>query len=121
MRKIWPWCIAAGVFAADRLTKILSAGIPAEGQVLIPGVIGLRRAENYGIAFSLLSGRPWLLGLLSLVIIAAAFFFLRGRKLHPLTTAGLMMMLGGAAGNMVDRLIHGAVPDMIEVLCKNYI
>jgi signal peptidase II len=116
MRKIWPWCIAAGVFAADRLTKILSAGIPAEGQVLIPGVIGLRRAENYGIAFSLLSGRPWLLGLLSLVIIAAAFFFLRGRKLHSLTTAGLMMMLGGAAGNMVDRLIHGAVPDMIEVL-----
>jgi hypothetical protein len=57
-----------------------------------------------------------LLGLLSLVIIATAFFFLRGRKLHSLTTAGLMMMLGGAAGNMVDRLIHGAVPDMIEVL-----
>ena len=50
------------------------------------------------------------------MIIAAAFFFLRGRKLHSLTTAGLMMMLGGAAGNMVDRLIHGAVPDMIEVL-----
>ena len=116
MRKIWPWCIAAGVFAADRLTKILSAGIPAEGQVLIPGVIGLRRAENYGIAFSLLSGRPWLLGLLSLVIIAAAFFFLRGRKLHSLTTAGLMMMLGGACGNLTDRLLAGSVPDMVELL-----
>ena len=116
MRKIWPWCIAAGVFAADRLTKILSAGIPAEGQVLIPGVIGLRRAENYGIAFSLLSGRPGLLGLLSLVIIAAAFFFLRGRKLHSLTTAGLMMMLGGACGNLTDRLLAGSVPDMVELL-----
>ena len=116
MRKIWPWSIAAGVFAADRITKILSAGIPEEGLVLIPGIIGLRRAENHGIAFSLLSGRPWLLGLLSLAIIVAAFFFLRGRKLHPLNLAGLMMMLGGAAGNMLDRLTAGAVPDMIEVL-----
>ena len=73
MRKIWPWCIAAGVFAADRLTKTLSEGIPAEGQALIPGVIGLRRAENYGMAFSLLSGKPWLLVVLSLVIGVFAF------------------------------------------------
>ena len=116
MRKIWPWCIAAGVFAADRLTKILSAGIPAEGQVLIPGVLGLRYAENKGIAFSLLSGMPWVLGLASLAIIAAVFFFLRGKKLRAATLAGLMMMLGGAAGNMLDRFIHGFVPDMIEVL-----
>ena len=116
MKKKVFWIVAAAVLIVDRITKELAPGIPAEGIRLIPGVIGLRYAENRGIAFSMLSGYPRLLGLLSLVIIAAAFFFLRGRKLHSLTTAGLMMMLGGAAGNMVDRLIHGAVPDMIEVL-----
>ena len=120
MRKIWPWGIAAAVFAVDRVTKILAPGIPADGQVLIPGVVGLRYAENKGIAFSLLSGMPWLTGLLSLVIILAAFFFLRGKQLHPLMTAGLMMMLGGAAGNMADRFIHGFVPDMIEVLFMQF-
>ena len=116
MKKIWPWGIAAAVFAADRVTKILAPRIPAEGQVLIPGVLGLRYAENKGIAFSLLSGMPWVLGLASLAIIAAVFFFLRGKKLRAATLAGLMMMLGGAAGNMLGRFIHGFVPDMIEVL-----
>ena len=53
---------------------------------------------------------------MSLVIIAAVFLFLRGKKLRTVTLAGLMMMLGGAAGNMTDRFIHGYVPDMIELL-----
>ena len=120
MRKVWPWAVAAAVFIADRVTKILAPGIPENGVVLIPGVIGLRYAENRGIAFSLLSGAPWALGVVSLLIIAAAFFCLRGKKLQPLALTGLMMMIGGAAGNMVDRFVHGFVPDMIEVLFMNF-
>ena len=116
MRKYLPWGLAAAVFIADRVTKILAPGIPGEGQTLIPGVLGLRYAENKGIAFSLLSGMPWVPGLMSLAIIAAVFIFLRGKKLSSLALTGLMMMLGGAAGNMVDRFVHGFVPDMIEVL-----
>ena len=119
-RKIWPWAIAAAVFIADRVTKILAPRIPEDGQALIPGVLGLRYAENKGIAFSLLSGAPWALGVVSLLMIAAAFFCLRGKKLQPLALTGLMMMLGGAAGNMVDRFVHGFVPDMIEVLFVNF-
>ena len=120
MRKVWPWAVAAAVFIADRVTKILAPGIPENGVVLIPGVIGLRYGENRGIAFSLLSGAPWALGVVSLLIIAAAFFCLRGKKLQPLALTGLMMMLGVAAGNMVDRFVHGFVPDMIEVLFVNF-
>ena len=120
MRKLWPWGIAAAVFIADRMTKILAPRIPEDGQALIPGVLGLRYAENRGIAFSMMSGMPWVLGLVSLVIIAAVFFFLRGKKLRAMTLAGLMMMLGGAAGNMLDRFIHGFVPDMIEVLFMQF-
>ena len=40
MRKIWPWGIAAAVFIADRVTKLLAPRIPENGQVLIPGIIG---------------------------------------------------------------------------------
>ena len=115
-RKVWPWMIAAAVLAADRATKVLAPGIPPEGQVLIPGVVGLRYAENKGIAFSMLSGQPWLLGLLSLAIITAAFLYLRKKAIRPAALAGLMLMLGGAAGNMIDRFVHGYVPDMIEFL-----
>ena len=116
MKRIWPWMTAAGAFLADRVTKILAEGIPADGQVLIPGVVGLRLVRNRGIAFSLLSGKPWLLGLASLAVIAAAILVLRKREIPPLRLAGLMMMLGGAAGNMVDRLFQGSVTDMIELL-----
>ncbi len=104
------------VFLADRGTKLLWDRIPAGGMVLIPGVIGLYPVRNTGMAFSLFSGRPWLLGLLSLAVIAVAFFFLRGKDVSRLAGTGLMMMLGGAAGNLTDRLLAGSVPDMIEFL-----
>ena len=116
MKKKAMWLIPAAVFAADRVTKILAVGIPPEGITLIPGVIRLRYAENTGAAFSMLSGHPWLLGVLSLLIIAGAFLFLRKKNIPVLAMTGLMMMLGGAAGNMVDRFATGFVPDMIEVL-----
>ena len=84
--------------------------------MLIPGILGLTPARNTGMAFSLLSGHPWLLAGLSLVMIAGAFLFLRGKQLSPLTRTGLMLMLGGALGNLADRLVLGWVPDMIEFL-----
>ena len=107
---------AIAVFAADRVSKILAGGIPPEGIPLIPGVVRLRYAENTGAAFSMFSGHPWLLGVLSLLIIVGGFLFLRKKTLPALAITGLMMMLGGAAGNMVDRLATGFVPDMIELL-----
>ena len=57
-RKLTFWLIVAAMLVLDRITKELAPGIPAGGIMLIPGVIGLRYAENTGIAFSLLSGVP---------------------------------------------------------------
>ncbi|MBQ9253100.1 MAG: signal peptidase II [Clostridia bacterium] len=113
--KKYGW-IALLVFLLDRASKLLWPRIPPSGFLLIPGVLDLYPARNTGMAFSLLSGRPWLLGLLSLGVIVGAFFFLRRKALRPLCWVGLMMMLGGAVGNLADRLITGFVPDMIELL-----
>ena len=110
------WGTAAAVLAADRITKELAPGIPEGGVALIPGVLGLRYAENRGIAFSLLSGAPRLLGVLSLALIAAGFLWLRKKELKPFPLFALALMAGGAAGNMIDRLVRGYVPDMIEAL-----
>ena len=110
------WGITVAVIAADRVTKLLAPGLPAEGITLIPGVAGLRYAENRGIAFSLLSGYPRLLGVLSLILIIAGFAWLRKKPLGAFPLTGLALMAGGAAGNMTDRLISGYVPDMIETL-----
>ena len=96
--------IAVAVIALDRVTKVLAPGLPADGVVLIPGVIGLRYAENQGIAFSLLSGHPRLLGILSLLLIASGYVWLRKKDFGTFPMIGLALMAGGAAGNMADRL-----------------
>ena len=114
------WGITPAVIAVDRVTKLLAPKLPAEGITLIPGVIGLRYAENRGIAFSLLSGYPRLLGVLSLILIVAGYLWLRKKEFGSFPMTGLALMAGGAAGNMFDRLISGYVPDMIEVLFVHF-
>lgn len=111
--------LVIAVLAADRLTKLAAARLPG-AVTLVPGLLGLRFTGNTGAAFSMLSGNPRLLGLFSLAVILAGL--LAYRRLRPgglkETAAGLM--LGGAAGNMFDRLFAGAVPDMIEVLAFRF-
>ena len=120
-KKKWMfWIIVIAVLVADRISKELAAGIPAGGIEIIPGVIGLKYAENQGAAFSMLSGAPRILGLLSLAVIAGAYFWLRKKQIAPFPMAGLALMAGGAAGNMFDRLIRGYVPDMIETRFMNF-
>ena len=104
------------ILIADRISKDLAVNLPREGTVLIPGFLGLRYAENLGAAFSMLSGKPFLLGILSLVVIVAAVLLTRKKELAPLPLTTLLMMLSGAAGNMIDRFFTGYVPDMIEFL-----
>ena len=109
------WWIAALVIAADRVTKSLAAGLTGP-VTLVPGVLGLRLGANTGVAFSLLSGHPVLLGFLSLAIIGTGFLLLRRLNLGPLSRVGAMLVMGGALSNMVDRFLNGYVVDMIEFL-----
>lgn len=107
--------IALVVLAVDQLSKLAAQRL-TQAVVLLPGVLGLRYAENTGMAFSLLSGRPWLLGLLSAALIIAGLAVLRRYQLGKVASVATMLMLGGAVGNMLDRLFRGYVIDMFEVL-----
>ena len=113
MRKFY-W-IAATTVIVDQLVK--RACLTLKGSVtLIPGVLALTYAENTGMAFSLFSGRAWLLGVVSAVCILLGWLILRRYKLGPVSRVAAMLMLGGAAGNMIDRFLRGYVVDMFEAL-----
>jgi len=113
MRKMW-W-IAPAVVIADQLVKALSLRL-TERVTLIPGVLALTCTENTGMAFSLFSGRAWLLGVVSAVCILLGWLVLRRYTLGRWSRIGAMLMLGGALGNMIDRFLRGYVVDMFEAL-----
>lgn len=116
----WLWLIPLLVLIPDRISKVLSVNLPSGGVVLIPGVLQLRYTENRGMAFSVLSGQPVLLGILSVAVILGAFLYFRKKDLKTLPFIALMLMLGGAVGNLIDRFAQGYVQDMIEVLFVNF-
>lgn len=84
--------------------------------VLMDGVLAIRSAQNTGAAMGLLTGNTYLVLILSLLLIGAAIWLLRGMKLSGMAPLSLSLIAGGALGNIIDRVAYGYVMDMIEVL-----
>jgi signal peptidase II len=116
---------AALVVIADRASKLAIDwhlrfwdAIP-----IIPGWLRLVHTENPGAAFGVLAdGNPWvrsgiLIGVSGIVLlfVATALFRRRSSFASNSSRLGLSLILGGAAGNLYDRVLHGTVTDFIEV------
>lgn len=105
------------ILGLDRLVKIFCDGVNAP---LIPGVIALKSAHNTGMALGLFPGGAPLILIISLALVIACAFLLRGMHLSGLAPIALSMMAGGAAGNLVDRIVYGYVIDMFEILFMDF-
>lgn len=107
--------LAAAVVGADQLVKWLVRGHIALGEhvSLLPGLMDLTYVQNTGAAFSMFSAHTWLLTVLSAVL-SVAFAVVLVRRMLPHWTGMLAMalLLGGAAGNLIDRAVLGFVTDM---------
>jgi signal peptidase II len=116
------------IVVADRLTKALIESRTTEGwhRELIRNFIYLVHSKNPGIAFSMFanSSSPYLktaLIAVSLIFIAAlAWLLVSSASATWRTLAGLALLIGGAAGNLTDRIVHGAVTDFFEVWFGTY-
>lgn len=113
--------IAAMVLVVDQISKTLvmaTLGPSAGGGAfeLVPGVLWLLYVENTGAAFGLFQGRNPLLALVALVIVLLlAIWFRAVAAATPWGALALGLQIGGALGNVVDRLRHGFVIDFIDV------
>jgi signal peptidase II len=109
--------IAAAVVLLDQLSKHFLTLLVKDGIVpLIPGIIRLVYVENTGAAFSLFSDMRWPLVVTSLIAIAAILvgIFRYRRELGRPACLALAFILGGAVGNLVDRVLFGYVADFFE-------
>ena len=113
-----PWLISGLTLAADQLTKHLIAAAfhPGESLPLLPRVLHLTYVQNTGAAFGLFKGQQLLFIGLSLLVIAwITRQFLAKRPLAAPVVWAYALVLGGAAGNLIDRLRFGYVVDFIDV------
>jgi len=121
MSRAWPWFAGAlAIVAADQLTKALVLARFAPGERLeVTGFLNLVLAFNKGAAFSLLAQAPgWQTPVLVVIALVAAAILsaLILRNLHKrLLCTGLALVLGGALGNLIDRLRLGHVVDFVDL------
>ena len=120
------WLVA--IVALDQLTKIIvDRSMPLHQSIaIIDGLFNLTYVRNAGAAFGLFAGsaeifrRPFLI-LVS--ILASVFIIVMMKRLAEKETGlvtGLSFILGGAIGNLIDRVIYGDVIDFLDVYWRNY-
>ena len=119
----WRWLpLSAAVIAADQLTKAwIVHHFSLFERVHVLPVLDVILTYNNGAAFSFLSQasgwQRWLFVLLALAVSAALVVWMRRlhARTHALLAAGLALIVGGALGNMIDRVMIGRVVDFIHV------
>ncbi|VWX57138.1 prolipoprotein signal peptidase (signal peptidase II) [Burkholderiales bacterium 8X] len=117
---IWPWLLLAlVVLVVDQVTKTLILGNYSLGDVtVITGFFNIVRAHNTGAAFSFLADAAgWQRWFFTLIGIAAAIFIVWMLRSHPgqkLFSFAMASILGGAIGNVIDRMMHGYVVDFLD-------
>jgi signal peptidase II len=120
--------LAALVFVLDRLTKwLVETHVSALDTLhVIPGFFDIVHSQNRGVAFGFFndSTSEWrttvliLLSVLAVVFISAMLW--RPARMDRFSLWGLSLVLGGAAGNVFDRVVSGRVTDFLEVYIRDH-
>jgi signal peptidase II len=119
---------AAAVLLLDRLTKwIVETRVSfLDSLKVIPGFFDIVRSENRGVAFGLFNGSDSQWRTLVLVLLAVAavvgvsIVLWHPERLDRLARWGFALILGGAAGNVVDRILYGQVTDFLLFYFRDY-
>ncbi|MCL2397653.1 MAG: signal peptidase II [Defluviitaleaceae bacterium] len=122
---ILPTAFVALLVAIDQFTKYLAVTHlrPITEFVLIDGVFSLRYAENSGMAFGLFQDGRWVFVVLTVAVLSGVVWFyaaLPKTRYHNTVRFFLLMFIGGALGNFVDRLLQGYVVDFFFFSLINF-
>ena len=102
----------------DQFTKYLTVQNLALGEnfAVWPGVFHFTHLRNEGMSFSMFEGGRWVFVIITFAVIAFCLFAMWKKWIdHPFGLISLASVLGGAVGNLIDRIRWGGVVDMIEV------
>ena len=120
--------IAGAIVAADQATKALvRSRLPLHAsETIISGVLDLTHVRNTGAAFGILSAMdfPYKAGAIALLatgaLVAVGLFAAQLSPHQKLARVGLALILGGAVGNLIDRVTAGYVLDFVDVYWRDW-
>jgi signal peptidase II len=116
------------IVAVDQATKALvRASLPVNASVpIIRGIVDFTHVQNTGTAFGFLNlvdfpFKTALIAVMATVALIAVGFYSASLARHQLTArVGLALIIGGAAGNLLDRVLTGSVVDFVDVYWRTY-
>lgn len=114
------WLAMILIVAVDQITKVLAASGGGVHMEIIPGFFYLNYLENTGAAWSMFANKTVILTLISAFAVGLMLWYLLNRKTDRLTRAALVLMIGGAAGNFIDRLCLHYVRDFLDFYIFGY-
>lgn len=126
--KGWYLLISLAVLGLDQWTKwLVELHLPEHAShPVLPGIFHLSHVRNTGVAFGMLAahgasgGMIWLVLLGAVALTVIGVFFWRTPASDRLLLVALALVLGGAVGNLLDRLASGAVTDFLLVYLGSY-
>ena len=116
------------IVGVDQATKaMVRASVPVHDSVtIIPGFLDITHALNSGAAFGILNGADFPFKTVIIAVIATAALIGVGVYAASLShhqvvaRIGLALIIGGAAGNLIDRVLAGSVVDFVDVYWRTY-
>ena len=119
------WITAAVIFVLDQISKwaiVFGLNLIERGEIdVLPPYLVFRMAWNHGVNFGLFSdgsdGMRWVLIAVALAISAWVIHWIRGERGNWKATVSGGLLVGGALGNVIDRILYGAVADFLNMSC----
>jgi signal peptidase II len=120
--------LAGAIVVLDQVTKAaIRMSVPLHSsRTIIPGLLDITHVQNTGAAFGILNAADFpykaaVIALIATVALVSIAVFAAGLSPHQrLARFGLALILGGAAGNLVDRVTAGYVVDFVDVYWRHY-
>ena len=116
--------LIAATVLADQLSKVAALSLLSQGTAVpvLPGfnlALGFNTGASFGMLGGIMTGKPLLMAALTGAL-TIAFAVMAFRAQHPLERAGFALVVGGALGNIIDRLRQGAVTDFLDLYWRDW-
>jgi signal peptidase II len=116
------YLLALLMFAADQATKWVIVKKMDLGQSIpvIDQVLYITSHRNRGAAFGILQDQRYFFIIITIIVVGAVIYYLQKHATDSLLKTALALVLGGALGNFIDRLLRGEVVDFVDVYIGSY-